>query len=156
MDSNIRPKTPIERAVEQRRQQTADSEQAFINAMARALRDSGYTRDTDADDVEPADERYAVGAGLTALVSLEDWSFLTEFITESGGGLSDRAMFDALACFMLHPSDESAWRFVGAASTRSRWYGESWLQQALDMLDSADEIARDRYVDEQIDERKSE
>lgn len=155
MDTPIRKKTPLELAAEKRREQTVDSEQAFIQAMATALRDADYTCDTDADDVEPADERYAVGAGLKALVSINDWSFLTEFITESGGPKNDRAMFDALADFMLRPSDESAWRFVGAASTRARWYGESFLQEALDMLDSASEIERDRQVDMAIDERKS-
>ena len=154
MDSNIRPKTPIERAVEQRRQQTADSEQAFIQAMADALGEIGYTRDTTPDQIGHDDIRLAIGRGLKALVIAGDWSFLGEFLSE-GGKDSDRAIFMALSDFMIAPSVATANNAANVLARTARWYGESWLQRALDMLDSASEIARDRQVDEQIDERKS-
>jgi hypothetical protein len=155
VDESIRPKTPLELAVEKRREKTADSEAAMVEAMAGALLCCGYTRGDDAREVKPNDARYAVGFGLRALIKAEDYGFATEFLTESGGPGTDHAMFDALAEFLILPSSESANRFTEVAATRSRWYGDTWLQLALDQLPSASEIQHGREVDHAIDERKS-
>lgn len=154
MDTPIREKTPLEIAAEKRREQAADSEQAFIRAMADVLSGLGYTRDNDQSDVWATSARYAIGHGIKALVEAGDRSFLGEFLSE-GSEHSERAIFNALADFMIQPSDQAAFEAADAIARQARWYGESWLQRALDMLPSASEIQRDREVDQAIDERKS-
>lgn len=128
-----------------------DPEAAFVQAIADALFEAGYTRDI--ETVEAADARCAVGWGLKVLTALEDWSFLGEFVHE-GGPDSDRATFNALSEFMIEPSAEAAVAVSYQLSRTARWYGDSWIERALAELPSASEIQRGRQIDHDIKARK--
>lgn len=138
MDTNIRP---------------IDTKTEAIKAMARALAEIGYTRDDQASDVSPADALYATRAMIRRYAELGDMSACFEFITEASPA-TDKGLITKLTDAMFgDQSDAEA--LVSCLCIRARWYGESFIPEALDMLDSASEIARDRKVDQDIDERKS-
>lgn len=154
MDPNIRPKTPYEVAGELRREQAADSRHRALKAMAGALSEIGYTRDNEATEVTGPNAMYATAHMMKSLLESGDDSFLWEFISEPGGRGTDRCLFGLIIDHMIAPAPERA-RLVGETiPTLCRWYGESFLQEALDMLDSASEIERDRKVDQDIKARK--
>ena len=137
MDRNI---TPI------------DTRHEAIKAMAKALSDMGYTRDVDPDDVSPGDAMYAVRAMIRRYAELDDMSSCFEFLTEGSPG-TDQGIITKLTDAM--DGDSSLNAALGSCMcTRARWYGEGFLTEALDMLDSADEVARDRHIDQQIKQRK--
>jgi hypothetical protein len=128
-----------------------DTYHEAIKAMAGALSDMGYTRDSDYP--EPADIRAAVGAMLEKLADLQDFSFAFEFITE-GRVFADSRIIRGLAECMSRPSQSASEGLANELVTRARWYGDSYLEEAMAMLDSASEIEQDRKVDQDIDERK--
>ena len=137
MDTNIRP---------------IDTRHEAIKALAAALGDMGYTRDTEPGDVTQHDARYAIGMMLHEIVRHGDWSFAWEFVTEAGG--TGMNLMHFIASAMTAPSPVCDETVAAIVLQRARWYGESFIREALAMLDSADEVARDRWVDEQIDQRR--
>ena len=139
MDRNI---TPI------------DTRHEAIKAMANALHDIGFAGDSDPTSITVADVRYATGRMISRLVDLKDEGFLFEFLTEPGGWGTDASMFGTIADYMVRGNPDYQQLIADTIATRARWYGESFIPEALDMLDSASEIARDRQVDEQIKQAK--
>ena len=122
-----------------------------IKAMAEALNDIGYTRDTDPEDVTHADARYATGMMLHEIVRHQDWAFAWEFVTEHGTG---ETLLHFIASAMTVPSPTCDETIAHIIQQTARWYGEKFLPEALAMLPSADEIQHGQHIDQQIDERK--
>ena len=138
MDTNTRP---------------IDTRHEAIKALAAALGDMGYTRDSEPGDVTGHDARYATGMMLHEIARQSDWPFAWEFVTEAGG--TGKNLMHFIASAMVTPSPVCDETVAAIVLQRARWYGESFIPEALAMLDSASEIERDRHVDEQIDERKA-
>ena len=135
MDKNI---TPI------------DTRAEAIRAMADALQDMGYTRDTDPDDVTEHDARYATGMMLHEIIRHQDLAFAWEFVTEHGTG---ETLLRFIASAMTAPSPTCDETIAHIIQQTARWYGEKFLPEALAMLPSADEIQHGQHIDQQIDER---
>lgn len=137
MDTNIRP---------------INTRHEAIKAMARALADLGHTRDTDADRINANHATFAVRAMIQRYTELDDMAACFEFITEASAA-TDSGLMTKLTDAMLGNRDEAI-ALSTCLCTRARWYGELFIPEALEMLDSAGEIERDRRVDLDIDERK--
>lgn len=129
-----------------------DTRHEAIKAMADTLADLGYTRDSERP--EPPDMIQAASAALEKLREEMDFSFAFEFITE-GSVFSDSRLIHALFLYMRHPSDPLSRSLADELTSRARIYGESFIDEAIELLPSASELERDRQVDQQIDERKS-
>ncbi|MFW6024061.1 MAG: hypothetical protein ACOC8P_00400 [Dichotomicrobium sp.] len=128
-----------------------DTRHEAIKAMAGALADLGFTRG--GEQPEPPDVIAASSAALAKLRDVQDFSFAFEFIAE-GSIFSDSRLINALAEYMAHPTDKAARAIADELTSRARIYGESFIDEALDMLDSASEIERDRKVDQDIKQMK--
>lgn len=138
MDPNIKP---------------IDTRSEAIQVMAWALEDLGYTRDSDPREVTPRDVMEATRPMIRRYLHHGDLSACFEFITE-GSRTTDEDLINKLTDAMLGNRIELEALGV-CLCTRARVYGESFLQEALDLLPSASEIQRDREADHAIDERKS-
>lgn len=132
-----------------------DTRHEAIKAMAGALADAGYTRNDSAESVTPNDAMDAASAMIKRYADLGDMGSAFEFITEASSA-TDKGFIGDLTGFMDYGDRSDAFTLADCMTTRARWYGESFLPEALDMLDSRSEIARDRAVDMAIDERKAE
>lgn len=125
-----------------------------LKTMAHALAEMGYTRDSDPSEVNGPDALAATGAMIKRLIELRDESFLFEFLTESGGWGTNSSMFSILADYMITPVPIYPGLLADHLACRSRWYGERFIPEALELLDSKAEIARDFAIDQDIDEFK--
>jgi len=130
-----------------------DTRHEALKAMAGALADAGYTRDDDAAAVTPADAAHATAAMIATYTQLGDMSSAFEFITEASSA-TDEGLIKKLVEAMVGANAQALCDLADCMTVRARWYGDNFLPEALDMLDSASEIERDRAVDMAIDERK--
>ena len=129
-----------------------DTRHEAVKVLSHELFLYGYTRDSDPRDVTQSILVYAAGRMIRRLVNLGDISFANEFLIESGCEQTHESWL--MACAEDMNCAPSA-RPSEIACQRAGWYAGGFVQEALDMLDSADEVARGRHVDEQIDERKA-
>ena len=136
MDRNI---TPI------------DTRHEAIKVLRDELSLHGFTRDSEPREVSQSILVSAAGRMVRRLVNLGDISFANEFLIESGCEQTHERWLMACAEDMVcAPSPRPS----EIACQRAGWYAGGFVQEALDMLDSASEIERDRHVDEQIKQAK--
>lgn len=136
-----------------RKQQATDSRHEAIKAAADTLAEIGYTRDSDLCHMHQSEVAAVARAMILRYVDLGDTSSAFEFLTEASAA-TDEGFLRKLADVILGGSAYQT-AFAHCAETRARWYAESFIREALDLLPSASEIERDRKIDMDIDERKS-
>lgn len=153
MDPNIRPKTPYEVADELRREQASDTRHEAIKAMADELARCGFTRDNTAQQVDAHSLSLATAAMLERLIQLGDIGFLLEFETEAPDNFIS-ARYRQIIDGKRTGQRGCATSLMAIETTACDEYAKGFLSEALDMLDSASEIARGRKVDQDIKARK--
>lgn len=125
-----------------------DPRHEALDAMACALSDAGYTRDTEPEDVKELDVMCAVGYFIRVLIRQGDISYAMEFLTETR---QIKNMLDRLGMAMIgYPGDG----FRDVACTAARWYGEHLIGEALELLPSKAELVQGTMEDAEINARR--
>lgn len=135
------------------RRREIDTRHEGIKAMAQALADMGYHRGDNPTLVRTEQCHSATAAMIERLVELEDITFLSEFLTEASD-LMISALMRCVAQHMYQCSHATSTDIAALLSTQCRQYGERFLEEALDLLDTRAEVERDRQVDQAIDQQK--